>query len=215
MKLYSTGLSPYAARVRLAIYAKGLDIEIAPPAGGGLKSAEYLAINPIGKVPSLVLNDGTVIPESDTILEYLEDKFPQKPLRPAVAEDAARARLLARIGDLYVMTAGGALFGQMNPATRDQAAVDAAFAKLDDALAYLNVFLGEGPFALGATFSTADCALAPLLFFVGLFGRTFGKEDLLSKHPKVAAYGRHLHGDATVKKVYAEMQEGLGARARG
>ena len=51
MKLYSVDLSPYATRVRMAIHAKGLDIEIAPPPGGDLKSAEYLAVNPMGKVP--------------------------------------------------------------------------------------------------------------------------------------------------------------------
>ena len=55
MKLYSVALSPFAARVRMAIYAKKLDqIEILPPPGGGTKSPEYLAIHPMGKVPALV-----------------------------------------------------------------------------------------------------------------------------------------------------------------
>ncbi len=96
MKLYSANLSPYSARARLAIYAKGLDVEIAPPPGG-LKSPEYLALNPMGKAPSLELADGTVIPESEIVVEYLEDAFPARPLRPAKPADAARARVLARL----------------------------------------------------------------------------------------------------------------------
>jgi glutathione S-transferase len=212
MRLYSADLSPYASRVRLAIYAKGLDIEIAAPAGGGLKSPEYLTINPIGRVPCLATDDGQSIPESDTILEYLEDKFPEHPLRPASPEDRARARLLARIGDLYLMAAGTGLFGQMNPATRDAAAVDAAFGKIDEALAYLERFLGPGPYAVGAALTTADCSLAPLLFFMGLFAQQFGRPGFVDKHPKVAALAKHLQGDPNVQKVYGEMQKALMAR---
>ncbi|MFI4974228.1 MAG: glutathione S-transferase family protein [Caulobacterales bacterium] len=212
MKLYSANLSPFATRVRLAIYAKGLDIDIVPPAGGGLKSQEYLAINPLGRIPTLVTDDGTVIPESDTILEYLEDAFPQKPLRPASAEDRARARLVSRVAELYVMANGQALFQQMNPATRDAAAVDAAFAKLDEGLTSLNVFLGDGPYAVGKTLTTADCSIAPLMFFLGVFAQAFGRPDVISKHAKVAAYAAHLQTDPIIKRGMGEMQAALAER---
>ena len=212
MKLISAGLSPYASRARLAIYAKGLDIEIVTPPGGGTKSPEFLALNPIGKVPALVLDDGSVIPESDTIVEYLEDAFPAPSLRPASAEDKAKARLLARIAELYLMAQGGGLFGQINPATRDQAVVDAAFEKLDETLAYLNVFMGPGPYAVGASLTTADCGLAPVMFFMGVFSQVFGRADLLTKFPKVAAYAAHLRTDPHVQKLYGEMQTELQAR---
>lgn len=215
MKLYSEDSSPFCAPVRLAIYAKGLDIAIVGPEGGDTKSAAYLAINPMGKVPALVAADGSVIPESETIVEYLEDAFPQPSLRPASAEDKARARALARIGDLYVMPAGAGLFGQVNPATRDQAVVDAIFVKLDEALGQLNAFLGEGPYAVGAELTTADCSLAPVMFFMGVFGPAFGKTELLAKHAKVAAYAAHLATNPHVQKVYGEMQAALAARMRG
>ena len=126
MKLYSVGLSPFAARVRAAIYARGLDIEIVAPPATGTKSPEYLALNPMGKIPVLVLDDGATIPESDTIVEYLEDAFAQNPLRPADPAAAAKARLVARVAELYVWPHLSALFPQMNPKTRDQAVVDAA-----------------------------------------------------------------------------------------
>src|SRR5215469_1907978 len=118
MKLYSVNLSPYASRARMAVYAKGLPVEILPPPGG-FRSDAYRAINPIGKVPCLVLADGTIIPESSTILEYFEDAFPDKPLRPKSPEAAAKARLIARIGEMYVMEPIHRLFDYVDPATRD------------------------------------------------------------------------------------------------
>ena len=215
MKLYTADLSPFATRVRIALYAKGLsDVELAPPPGG-LKSPEYLAMNPMGKMPALQLDDGTVIPESEIILEYLEDAFPGAPLRPASAEDRARARLISRMIDLYLMVPGLSLFGQMNPATRDQAAVDAAVAKIRDSLAHIEAFMGPGPFAIAADFTTADCALASALFFMGVFGQVFATGDLLAGHPKLTAYWTHAQSHPAVAKGVAEMQKALAERMGG
>ena len=97
MKLYSLPLSPFAARVRLSIYRKGLNIEIVPPPEGGVKGDAYLALNPMGQVPTLVMDSGFTIPESATILEYLEDVFPSPSLLPSNAEDLARVRLFLRL----------------------------------------------------------------------------------------------------------------------
>lgn len=214
MKLYSVGLSPFAARVRLAIYAKVLPVEILPPAGGGTKTAEYLALNPMGKVPALALADGTVIPESDTIVEYLAEVFPQSGLKPAKPEDAARARLIARVAELYVITPGAKLFGQMAPKGRDQAVIDAAFVEVEKGLEHLNLFLSGGKYAAGDSLTLADCAVVPVFFFVGVFEQVFGRPDLLTRHPKVAAYWASVQTDPAVQKVLGEMAAGLQA-ARG
>ena len=54
MKLYGAHLSPFVNKVRLQIALKGLDaVEFCAPPGGDLKSSDYLALNPIGKVPTL------------------------------------------------------------------------------------------------------------------------------------------------------------------
>jgi glutathione S-transferase len=81
MKLYNANLSPFAARCRIQIYAKDLPVTLAEPPGGAGTDA-YRAINPTGKVPCLEV-DGVVIPESEVICEFLEDRFPQPSLRPA------------------------------------------------------------------------------------------------------------------------------------
>ncbi len=214
MKLYSAALSPFAARARLAIYAKALPVEIlAPP--GDTKSPEYLAINPMGKIPALVLDDGTVIPESDTIVEYLADAFPEAGLRPAKPVDIAKGRLIARVAELYVQSGGAGLFGQMNPASRDAAVVADSFAKLDNGLTHLNLFMSDDPYAVGDTLTTADCALVPTLMFQGVFGMVFGKGDLLAAHGKIAAYWARVQKDPAAAKVLGEMQAALQARMAG
>ena len=79
MKLFQTYASPFPTRVRLLLYAKGIEVEIIEPPGFH-SSAEskgyYLEINPIGRVPTLVLDDGRALPESEVICEYLEDAYP-------------------------------------------------------------------------------------------------------------------------------------------
>jgi len=213
MKLLSSALSPFAARVRIAIYARSLPVEITPSnmwLPSGQKSPEYLAINPLGKVPTLVLDDGTALPESDTIVEFLADAFPKAGLRPANPQDAARGRLIARAFELYVMTPGwGVLFSQLNPQARDEAALDGAMTKMDEGLRCLNLFMTDDAYAVGDGITTADCALVPFLFFQGLLVQTCGKDDLLAKHGKVAGYLGRMQQDPVMQRVLAEMREGL------
>ena len=215
MKLLSSALSPFAARVRLAIHARSLPVEVVPAnmwSSTGVKSPEYLAINPIGKVPTLILGDGSALPESDTIVEYLADAFPQAGLRPSDPQAAARGRLLARIFELYVLTPGwGTMFGQLFAASRDEAAIDGAIAKMDEGLGHVARYLGDDGCAVSEDITTADCALVPFLFFQRRMVVACGREDLIERHAKVAAYVRRMAGLAPVQRVIAEMREGLAA----
>jgi glutathione S-transferase len=208
MKLYSANLSPYGSRARLAIYAKGLPVEISlPPGGPG--SAEYRTINPTGKVPCLVTDAGDPIGESDTIVEYLEDAFAQNSLRPASPERRARARMIARVGELYVLEPMSRLFGQMNPQTRDPAVVAKAVEDLEKGVAHLEAVLAGDRFAAGPEFTTADCQLAPTVFYLPLVAAAFGKADLVARHPKVAAYVESVKDHPAVQKIYGEMAAAL------
>jgi glutathione S-transferase len=99
MKLYDASRCPYCARVRIALAEKGLDVELVPV---DLQSRPpwMIALNPPkGRVP--VLDDGFVLPESEVILEYLEERHPEPPLLPAGAAERAAARVLVhRFDDL-------------------------------------------------------------------------------------------------------------------
>lgn len=101
MKLYNANLSNFATRCRIVIYHKGADIEIAPVPGGGLKSPEYLALYPVGMVPSLDV-DGTVFGEAQAIAEFIEDRFAEQPLRPADDVDRARMRWFCAMHDAHL-----------------------------------------------------------------------------------------------------------------
>ena len=125
MKLYSLPLSPYSARVRGALYAKQLDIEINAPPEGWRQSEEFRQINPARRVPVLILDDGTALPESGVIVEYLEDAFPATPLRPKDAKDLAQVRLITNIADLYVMQAAMPIFFLLDVERIDEPAVAA------------------------------------------------------------------------------------------
>lgn len=159
MKLYGGLASPYVARVVLFGRLKGLALVPEMPAGG-IKGADYLAMNPMGKMPVLEA-DGSAIPESEIICEYLEDLDPGSGGLPGTAAERARARLVSRVHDVYVSQAAGTLFRQLNPATRDAAAVASARASLETGLGYLEHFVAATPYAAGQQLSLADCTLLP------------------------------------------------------
>ncbi len=206
MKLYSMNLSPFAARARMAIYAKGLDVDVMPPPGE-TSSPEYLAINPFGKIPCLDTGEHR-IPESEIILEYLEDRFPTPSLRGDTPEETARMRLIARAMELYVGPHMQTLFGQLNPAARDQAKAEEALTQTEAGLDHLERLLGEDGYAVGDRLTLADCSIAPMTFFLPLIGGALGR-DLFQGRPKLAAYVAKLSGDPVWQKVSGEMGVGL------
>lgn len=107
LTLYHNDLSTCAQKVRIALAEKALDwdsVELDLRAGEQ-KKPEFLALNPAGVVPVLVHGD-TVVTESMIILEYLEDAFVQKALRPDGAAPCATMRAwMKRLDDkLHAMT---------------------------------------------------------------------------------------------------------------
>ena len=215
--LYNADLSPYAARVRLALRWKGLNdtVTLADPPGG-LKSQAYLQINPTGKVPSLKLESGFVLPESELIVEYLDETYPDRPLRPEDPERRAKARLIARLADLYVAPGLGPLFGQADPAARDEKKVEAGFSTMNAALSYLEHYLDtDGLWAMGDDPSTADCALVPLFWFVNWAEGVFKRAGALKAFPKCAALYAHAQTDVEAKAVIDEIAAAMTARFGG
>lgn len=208
MKLYNSQLSPFSARVRIAAYAKGLDIEIVNAFTDPVLLAELEKINPMRMVPTLV-SGSLVLPESEVICEYFEDIGLEPSLRPADAEGRARMRLLSRIGDLYVMTPMTKLSGQISPKGRDLALVERELAELALGIGWLGHYLDGSPFAVGGRFSLADCTLAPILFFYAQIGPMFGYADVFKDAPTVGSYYRSLKNDPSVARVLGEMEAAL------
>jgi glutathione S-transferase len=214
MKLYNMNLSNFASKCRIAIYEKGAKVDIVPIPGNNSKSEEYLKINPLGKVPAFDA-DGLTIAESETINEYLEDKFPTPPLMPKSPEGRAKVRSFTRFHDLYLEPPLRALFAHMNPKTRDEKVVNEKLTELNGRLDQLEKMLADGGFATGPEFTLADCAIAPTMFFaVNMLGM-FSAKPPLEGRPKVAAWWAHVQTRPSVKKVLGEMGEALAAMNRG
>jgi maleylacetoacetate isomerase len=98
--LYSYFRSSAAYRVRIALNLKNIDYEIRSlhllKNGGEQLKADYLALNPQGRVPVLVVQD-KVLTQSSAIIEYLEEVYPSLPLLPESALERAYVRSIAQI----------------------------------------------------------------------------------------------------------------------
>ena len=109
MKLYTGDLSPYSAKVRLQIYAKGIkDIAFVPPPA--FMTGGFAQTSPLGRIPALDVN-GDVIPESEVIAQYIEELYPQPNLLGTTPRARAQVRTVSRIADL-VHESDDAVYGE-------------------------------------------------------------------------------------------------------
>ena len=110
LELYTHPMSPCAQKVRIVLAEKNLDWEkhhVSLPDKENLKP-DYLELNPLGVVPTLV-DDGQPVIESSIICEYLEDKFPEPKLRPDNPYHASQMRFWMKHVDNKVHPSCGAL----------------------------------------------------------------------------------------------------------
>jgi len=131
---------------------------------GEHKKPEYLAINPVGKVPALI-DDSIIVHDSTIINEYLEDKFPNtKPLLPRDPVVRARARAFEDYADAYLMPSLFKIFMEMRKpeAERDSAKIAEGERDARGHFAYLEPELGDRQFFAG-DFSLADISYIPPL----------------------------------------------------
>jgi glutathione S-transferase len=203
LTLYQSDISPTAARVRILAAAKGLSLHHVPVPPLGATEPEHLAMNPLGTVPWLDIGN-MVILDAEVICEYLEDAYPTPTLRALDPATRAKARLIARIVDLYIPPALLKLHLQLDPATRDPLMVDKGHEELATALGYIAHYL-EGPdYAVGGQLSQADCALVPHLFFIeNLVPFAYGRPSLITG--KLKTYHDNIVKDSYVALVVAEM----------
>ena len=165
-KLYAHPFSSYSQKVLIALYENGTGFEYRNLEGK--QAGEELArLSPVGRFPMLVDGD-RVIFESSAIIEHLQEHHRGPALLiPTDADSAIEARMLDRFFDNYVMTPMQKLVhDHMRPAeARDAYGTAEAIRLLDKAYAWLNGWLQGRQWACGNSFSLADCAAAPSLFY--------------------------------------------------
>lgn len=167
-QLFAHPFSSYCQKVLVAIYENGISFDyrmLSPEETGNIE--EWQSLWPIKRFPMLK-EDGNTVMEATIIIEYLMLHHPG-PVRliPEDPNAALRTRMMDRFFDNYVMTPmQKVVFNQIRPeADRDPYGVKEAKAMLDDAYAWLDGVVAKTEWAAGDTFSLADCAACPSLFY--------------------------------------------------
>jgi glutathione S-transferase len=208
MKLYYHPLSTYSQKAVIAFYEKGVTFEPAivqlmDPAA----RAEYERLYPLGKIPSLMRDDGWFIPESTIIIEYLEGYFPQgQKLIPDGRDEARQVRFMDRMLDHYLNDTFIKIFfdARQPEGERDPKGVAAAKATIDKIYAYLERHLEGRTWLVGESFSMGECAAAPPL---GYLRQTYP----FDRYRNVESYWQRLEARPSVARVLAEAKPYLAA----
>jgi len=216
IKLCGFHISNYHNKVRVALLEKGVAFEEDSGVRPSQKE-EYLACSPMGKVPYLEI-DGARLCESEVILEYLEEAYPDRPLLPQDPLARAKVRELVTVLELHMELVArrlyGALFFGGTISDEDRQAVEKELARGVRALGALAKF---APFIAGPEFTLADCAAAVHLPLVSLATKLAYGRDFLEGLPQVKPYLKMLGERPAVAKVNAERklaQEAMAARAK-
>jgi maleylpyruvate isomerase len=171
VKLYSYFRSSAAYRVRIALNLKAVSYEMIPihlqKDGGQHRSAEYRAINPLGRVPTLMLADGSLLTQSLAIIEYLNEAYPQPPLLPADPVERARVRAISQIiaCDIHPLNNLGTLQYLKRALGQEQAAIDTWYHHwVLRGFEAIEAMIKPGPYSFGAQVSLADICLVPQVY---------------------------------------------------
>jgi glutathione S-transferase len=204
LTLYYHPLSSYCQKALMAFYEN--DTAFTPHLVNLMdpeERAEYLKIWPVGKFP--VVRDEAadrLIPESSIIVEYLDQHFPGKTrFIPADPDIARQTRMRDRFYDLYVQGPMQKIVGdRLRPAgKKDPHGVEEAKAQLKTTLGMIDKNIGKA-WAMGDTFTLADCAAAPALFYAD---RVMPFAD---SHKNAAAYLQRLKARPSYARCLKEAE---------
>ncbi|HEY1613194.1 MAG TPA: glutathione S-transferase family protein [Rhizomicrobium sp.] len=205
LRLHFHPLSSFAQKVLVALYENDTPFE--PKilqAGDEGAAAELRELWPIGKFPVLQdLARDSLIPESTIIIEYLAQYFPgNSVLIPTDADLARQTRLRDRFFDLYVNMQMQKIIGdRLRPAgQKDPFGTEEARKTLQTAYGLVDSAMAAKHWATGDTFSMADCAAAPALFYADLV------EPFRQTHVHVAAYLDRLLARPSFARAFKEAE---------
>ena len=214
MKLYTGDLSPYSAKVRMQIYAMDIRNEFSFDLPVEFMMGKMSQISPLGRIPVLAVDEG-LIPESEVIAEYLDERFPDKAMTGDSLKDRADVRVISRIADTYLMNNLFMSLSQANPETRVQAVLDLLIGQVRRGLGALEQHLGSGEYAVGQALTRADCALVPALWMCSNTVPLLGFDNPIVEGTRVDAYWNTIQKNAFAAKIIDEMNQGMKARMDG
>ncbi|WP_457322961.1 glutathione S-transferase family protein [Roseateles sp. P5_E11] len=201
LTLHYHPLSSYCWKVLIALYENGAPFEARNVnLGDPVARTAYAALWPTAKIPLLVDGD-RVVPETSIQIEYLDRRHPGRvQLLPDDFEAQLEVRLWDRVFDLHVMTPMQRFIAQqLRPeAERDAATLTGTVNDLGLAYDLIERRLGDREWAAGESFTMADCAAAPALFYAAIV-RPFSPA-----HAKLSAYFERLLARPSVWRCIVE-----------
>ncbi|WP_174873821.1 glutathione S-transferase [Vogesella oryzae] len=190
MKLIASLTSPYARKVRIVLAEKKIDcpLQVDIPWETTSTVADF---NPLGKVPVLIMDDGSTLYDSRVIVEYLENSSPVSRLLP---QDSKRMLIETRrweaLADGICDAAACIVVEKRRPADKQsQEWIDRQQGKVDRGLQALSSMLGERQWCNGEAYSLADIATGCALGFLDF---RFPQLDWRSPYPNLAALEERL-----------------------
>ena len=163
--LYEHPLSPYAQKVKILLLEKGLPFETRMPNPADLgPTSEFVRASPRGEVPVLIDGDARIF-DSTVICEYLEDAYPEPPMRPKAPVERARVRMLEDTCDTIFEAVNWGVseivaFGRAKGELREKLLAKAA-EQIAGIHRWLERELGERRFFNGEAFGWGDASVYP------------------------------------------------------
>jgi len=190
MKLLSSTASPYTRKVRIVLAEKKIECEIQPVDVQPVENPVN-AHNPLGKIPTLILDDGSALYDSRVIVEFLDGKSPIGRLIPEDLRERVAVRRWEALAD-GVLDAGLLVrYESLRDATeRSNAWTDKQLARIRRGMAEMAGGLGERAWCHGERYSLADIALGCCLGWLGF--RKPGDVDWYAQYPSLAKHYEKL-----------------------
>lgn len=208
--LYGIAISNYYNKVKLALMEK--EIAFAEEAVRPSQNEAVLKRSPLGKVPFIKTPEG-YLSESQAILEYLEDAFPEHPLFPANAFERGKCREFIQHIELNVELIARRLYAEaLFGGSVSQETKDEVRQKLDTGLTGLAKLLKLAPYALSDSFTAADVVAWPHLQLVGFATQKIYGENLVNSHiPGIESYMQLIESRPHAQTVAADRATALAA----
>jgi glutathione S-transferase len=161
-----------AARLALALSGLPGDVQEINLRQGESRTPEYLALNPKGEVPALLLDDGQVLTETPAILLAIGEMAPESGLIPA--DRTARWRVMEWLAwgarHLPLSFQPGLAPHRFGPAPAEGEIRASAIGRVNGMLAHIEANLGERDWIIGETLTAADCYIALITVLAGFLG---------------------------------------------
>ncbi len=202
LRLLGYPVSNYVNIVRAALLEKGLAFDFVPTRAS--QEAAFLALSPLGKIPVLDTTEGWLT-ETVAILDYLDDVYPEVPLRHPDAFSRARSRQIINLVQLYVEAQVRQLFPGVFMGGSNSAATETAVrAMLDRAAGALSQLLTPFPFLFGERPGQADLFLFYNLDIADRVTRFVYDRSIIDEIGSLAEWLAAMHDRPSTQLVLAD-----------